>query len=44
MPDIERVDKLVQLIGRQAGLHHPSIDRTVALIDKALDRNRVRSA
>lgn len=38
--NIERVDKLVQLIGRQSGLHHENVDRTVALIDMALDRNR----
>jgi hypothetical protein len=33
---VERVDRLVQLIGRHYGITHPAIDRTVALIDAAL--------
>ena len=42
--NIERVDRLVQLIGGQFGLAEETVDRTVALIDTALDRNRLRSA
>ncbi len=41
---VERVDKLVQLIGRQYGITHPTIDRTVALIDAALARTMVSAA
>lgn len=40
---IERVDKLIQLIGRQFGITHPAIDHTVALIDAKLARNARRS-
>ena len=32
-PNIERADKLVQLIARQKGLSHPAIDAQVALVD-----------
>lgn len=38
--DIERVDRLVQTIGRQFGLSNPEIDKTVALVDGWLDKNR----
>jgi hypothetical protein len=41
---VERVDKLVQLIGRQNGITHPTIDRTVALIDAALARTKISAA
>ena len=41
---VERVDKLVQLIGREYGITHPTIDRTVALIDAALARTKVSAA
>jgi hypothetical protein len=41
---VERVDKLVQRIGRQFGMSHPVIDRTVALTDAAVDRNTGRFA
>ena len=34
-PNIERADKLVQLIARQKGLSHPAIDAQVALVDRA---------
>ena len=33
--NIERADKLVQLIARQKGLSHPTLDATVALVDSA---------
>ena len=38
--NIERADKLVQLIARQKGRSHPVIDATVALVDAQLERNR----
>jgi len=42
--NIERPDKLVQLIARQKGLRHPVIDETVALVDSRLDINRKQAA
>ena len=42
-PNIERADKLVQLIARQKGLSHPVIDATVALVDARLDANRKKA-
>jgi hypothetical protein len=44
MPNIERADKLVQLIAKQKGLNHPVIDAGVALVDKRLDANRKKAA
>ena len=38
-PLAERVDKLVQLIGRQHGISHPVIDQTVALVDGKIAQN-----
>jgi hypothetical protein len=43
-PNIERCDKLVQLIARQKGLSHPVIDANVALVDELLDKNRKKAA
>jgi len=43
-PMAERVDKLVQLIGRQHGISHPAIDGAVALVDAKIARNQVRAA
>jgi hypothetical protein len=43
-PNIERADKLVQLIARQKGLSHPAIDAQVALVDTRLDANRKKAA
>jgi hypothetical protein len=43
-PLIERVDKLIQIVGRQHGITHPAIDRTVALVDASIDRNRLQVA
>jgi len=40
--DIERADKLVQLVGRQLGMRHPVLDTTVALVDSWLEANRTR--
>lgn len=39
-PNIERVDRLVQTIGREIGLQHPSVDSTVAIVDARLEANR----
>jgi hypothetical protein len=43
-PNIERADKLVQLIAKQKGLSHPAIDAQVALVDARLDANRKKAA
>ena len=43
-PNIERADKLVQLIAKQKGLHHPVIDAGVALVDERLAANRKKAA
>ena len=43
-PFIERVDKLVQLIGRALGMEHAAIDETVANVDAALTGNQVSAA
>ncbi len=43
-PNIERADKLVQLIAKQKGMSHPVIDATVALVDARLDANREKAA
>jgi hypothetical protein len=43
-PNIERADKLVQLIARQKGLSHPVIDGIVALVDSRLEANRKKAA
>jgi hypothetical protein len=42
--NIERADKLVQLIARSKGLRHPVIDDIVALVDSRLEANRKRKA
>ena len=41
-PNIERADKLVQLIAKQKGLSHPAIDAQVALVDRRIEANRRR--
>jgi hypothetical protein len=43
-PNIERCDKLVQLIAKQKGLSHPVIDANVALVDELLAKNRKKAA
>jgi hypothetical protein len=43
-PNIERADKLVQLIAKQKGMSHPVIDGIVALVDSRLDANRKKAA
>ena len=44
VPNIERADKLVQLIARQKGMVHPVIDGIVALVDSRLEANRKKAA
>src|SRR5262249_38657854 len=44
VPNIERADKLVQLIAKQKGLSHPVIDQIVALVDSRLEANRQKAA
>ena len=41
-PNVERADKLVQLIAKQKGLSHPMIDQIVALLDSRVQANRER--
>ncbi|MFI4985865.1 MAG: hypothetical protein ACHQF3_00330 [Alphaproteobacteria bacterium] len=42
--NIERADKLMQLIAKEKGLSHPVIDAIVALVDARLDANRKKAA
>jgi hypothetical protein len=44
VPNIERADKLVQLIARQMGLSNAAIDAQVALVDRRLEANRKKAA
>jgi hypothetical protein len=44
VPNIERADKLVQLIAAQKGMRNPIIDATVALVDERLEANRKKAA
>ena len=43
-PNIERADKLVQLIAKQKDLSHPAIDAQVALVDLRLEANKKKAA
>jgi hypothetical protein len=43
-PNIERADKLVQLIGKQKGMSNKAVDAIVALVDRRLDANRKKAA
>lgn len=43
-PNIERADKLVQLIAASMGLRHPALDAQVALVDRRLAANRAKAA
>jgi hypothetical protein len=38
--NIERTDKLVQLVAKQKGMRHPALDQIVALVDRRLEANR----
>ena len=42
--NIERSDKLVQLIARQKGMSNPKVDAIVALVDERLAANRKKAA
>jgi len=42
-PNIERVDKLVQLAAAQKGMQSDSVDQTVALVDTWLEKNRSKA-
>ena len=43
-PNIERADKLVQLVAKQKGLSNAAIDAQVALVDARLEANRKKAA
>jgi len=43
-PNIERVDRLVQSIAAQQGMHNPVVDETVAMVDARLAMNRKAAA
>jgi len=43
-PNIERADKLVQLIAKQKGMSNAAIDAQVALVDARLEANRKKAA
>jgi hypothetical protein len=43
-PNIERVDRLVQTIAAQKGLHSDAIDEVVALVDGWVEANRRKAA
>jgi hypothetical protein len=43
-PAIERVDRLVQAVGRSLGMEHPEIDKVVATVDARLADNQRMSA
>ncbi|MGI9357328.1 MAG: ketopantoate reductase family protein [Rhizobiaceae bacterium] len=40
-PEVERVDKLVQLIGQSLGMENAAIDDTVDTVDRCLTRNQL---
>ena len=44
VPVIERVDKLVQLIGNSLDMNNPAIDEIVAAVEMALARNQLQIA
>ena len=43
-PNIERVDRLVQLIAAQKGVHSDEVDKIVALVDGWVEANRRKAA
>jgi hypothetical protein len=43
-PYIERVDRLVQAIAKQKGMQNAAVDRTIALVDAQLEKNRKAAA
>ena len=44
VPNIERTDRLVQLIAAQFGMRNDIVDRTVAQVDARIDANRKKAA
>jgi len=44
LTNIERTDRLVQLIAAQYGMKHPVVDQTVAQVDARLEANRKKAA
>jgi len=42
-PNIERVDRLVQTIGKAKGMRSATLDETVALVDAKLEANRAKA-
>jgi hypothetical protein len=42
-PNIERVDRLVQTIGKQKGMQNAEVDKTVALVDSWVEKNRKKT-
>jgi hypothetical protein len=44
VPNIERTDRLVQLIAAQFGMKNPVVDATVAQVDERLAANRAKAA
>ena len=42
-PNIERVDRLVQTIAAQKGVHSAVVDEVVALVDARLEANRKKA-
>jgi hypothetical protein len=42
-PNIERTDRLVQLIGAQRGMRNEVVDQTVTTVDGWLERNRAKA-
>ena len=43
-PNIERVDRLIQIIARQKGIQNAAIDEIVSLVDARLEMNRQKAA
>jgi hypothetical protein len=43
-PNIERVDRLVQIIAAQKGMKSEALDRTVKLVDGWLEKNRQKAS
>ena len=43
-PNIERVDKLVQLIAASKGMKNPVVDQTVVMVEHWLEKNRAAAA
>jgi hypothetical protein len=39
-PNIERVDRLVQIIAKSKGMQNAAVDKTVALVDEWVEKNR----